>query len=156
MHSPASRTTTAAAATLLALLLTAACGDDGDSDGGTTPAATSSAAAPSTPAAADGGSYPSTQAILDALNAARVPCEEPQQGTYEGVAEAQSCILDGMEDVVLLRFADAAERAAYVENKNELASAVVGENWAVETVLPDTAQRIADALGGEVLAGATS
>ena len=160
MHSRALRTTTAAAGTLLALLLTTACSDDGDAgSGGSTaaPAAASpSPAAPSGPAAADGGSYPSTEAILEALNAAGLPCEEPQEGTFTGVSDARSCIFDGTEDVVLLRFANDGERADYVENKEELASAVLGQDWAVETVLPDTAQRIADALGGEVLRGATS
>lgn len=111
------------------------------------------AAAPSPSAAAQGGAFGSTADIVAALGDAGLPCTEPMTGTFEGVAEAQSCILNDAEDVVLLRFADAAEKAAYVESKDELSSAVLGENWAVQTVLPQTAEQVAAAIGGEVVAG---
>ena len=137
---------------LAALALTLAL--TGCSDSGTAGADASAQPAPS--AATSTGSFSSTAEIVAALGDAGLPCEEPMTGTYEGVSEAQSCILNDAEDVVLLVFADASEREDYLANKEELASAVVGQDWAIETVLPDTAQRIADALGGEVLRGATS
>lgn len=152
-------TTTAALGTAMTLALLTACSDGGSTGAAPDrPSATSSTTAPAPAPAAggDGGSYPTTEALFGALNAAGVPCEEPQEGDFPGVSQAQSCIFDGSEDVVLLRFATPAERADYVANKSELASAVVGQDWAVETVLPESAQRISDALGGEVLAGASS
>lgn len=149
--------TTAVLTGTLAVVLLTACNDDGGT--GATPdrpSPAASAADPAPAASGDGGSYPSTEALFAALNAAGAPCVDPQQGDYPGVSQAQSCIFDGTEDVVLLRFATAAEREDYTTNKSELASAVVGKDWAIETVLPDTAERIAAALGGEVLAGASS
>ena len=111
------------------------------------------APAPSPSAAADGGSFATTADIVTALNDSGLPCEEPMTGTFEGVTEAQSCILNDAEDVVLLRFADDAEKQDYLANKDDLNSAVVGEDWAVQTVLPQTAEQVAQALGGEVVAG---
>ena len=136
---------TAPAALALALLLTgcSSSGDDGEA-----------AAAPSP--TAEGGSFASTGDIVTALNSGGMPCEEPQTGSYEGVTEAQSCIVNDSEDVVLLRFADDAEKQEYLETKDELASVVVGQDWAVQTVLPQTAEQVAAAIGGEVRPGATS
>lgn len=131
------------AALLLALALTGCT----DSDPGAAPAPAPSAAA------ADGGSFASTAEILAALGEKGLPCEEPMSGTFEGVSEAQSCILNDAEDVVLLSFATAAEKEQYVSTKDELSSAVVGEDWAVQTVLPQTAEQVAQAIGGEVRAG---
>ena len=51
------------------------------------------------------------------------------------------------------RFTDDAQKQAYVDSKDELSSAVVGANWAVQTVLPQTAEQVATAIGGEVRAG---
>lgn len=110
------------------------------------------APAPS-PSAAVGGSFASTAEILAALGSKGLPCEEPMTGTFEGVSEAQSCILNDAEDVVLLRFATPDERDGYLANKDELASAVVGTDWAVQTVLPQTAEQVSGALGGEVRLG---
>lgn len=110
-------------------------------------------AAPSPSAAAAAGSFASTAEILAALNAKGLSCAEPMTGSFPGVTEAQGCILNGAEDVVLLRFATPAEKQEYVANKEALASAVVGEDWAVQTVLPETAEQVAAALGGEVLPG---
>ena len=138
------RTATATAALLLALALPAcSSSDDGDAP----------APAASATAAAAGGSYATTADIIAGLGKAGLPCTEPMTGTYEGVSEAQSCILNGSEDVVLLRFATPAEREDYLANKDALASAVVGENWAVQTVLPATAEQVSGALGGEVRLG---
>lgn len=109
-------------------------------------------AAPS-PSAAAAGSFASTAAILAALNAKGLACAEPMTGSFPGVTEAQGCILNDTEDVVLLRFATPAEKEEYVASKEALASAVVGEDWAVQTVLPQTAEQVAAALGGEVLRG---
>ena len=125
-------------------LVLAACSDSG-SDASPAPSPAE--------AAATGGSFASTAEIIAALNAKGVPCEDPMSGTYEGVSEAQSCILNDAEDVVLLRFATPAEKEQYVAGKDELASAVVGEDWAVQTVLPQTAEQVAQAIGGEVKAG---
>lgn len=135
-----------AAVVALVLALTGCSGSDGSDPG-------AGAVEASPTAAAAGGSFASTAAILEALNAGGLPCEEPMTGTFPGVAEAQSCILNDAEDVVLLRFATEAEKADYVANKEPLASAVVGSDWAVQTVLPQTAEQVAGALGGEVLAG---
>lgn len=143
MTTRTSRTTTAALALTLGLALTA-CSDD-------RPDSVSPQAEQTEAAASSGGTYASTAEIYAALNDADLPCEEPLEGEYPGVAEAQGCILDGSEDVVLLRFDSEAEKEDYLANKAELASAVVGENWAVETVLPETAERVAEALGGEVV-----
>ncbi len=145
---------TTAAAVVLALALTG-CTTSSNDD----PAA-AQAAQTATPggtaggtAGGDGGSYASTAEILAALGESGLPCSEPQTGTFEGVSEAQSCVLNDAEDVVLLRFASAAEKEAYVASKDELSSAVVGQNWAVQTVLPQTAEQVAAALGGELRAG---
>jgi hypothetical protein len=142
MTTRSSRTTTAALALVLGLSL-GACTDDA-------PDTAQQAEATSAPAGS-GGTYASTDELYAALNDADLPCEEPLEGEYPGVAEAQGCILDGSEDVVLLRFGSEAEKQEYVAQKEELASAVVGENWAVQTVLPETAERVAEALGGEVV-----
>jgi hypothetical protein len=99
---------------------------------------------------------PRHREVIAALNSKGLPCEEPMEGTYPGVSDAQSCILDGAEDVVVLGFATPAERSEYVTTKEELAHAVLGQDWAVQTVLPQTAEKVAGVLGGEVVLGATS
>lgn len=143
MRTRTSRPTIAALCLTLGLTLSAC------SDGGGAPSAQPTESTQT--ANPSGGTYASTDEIYTALNDADVPCEEPLEGEYPGVTEAQGCILDGSEDVVLLLFGSDAEKAEYLENKEELASVVVGENWAVQTVLPETADRVASALGGEVL-----
>jgi signal recognition particle subunit SEC65 len=144
MTTRTSRTATAALVLALGLGL-ASCSDDG----GDSPSPQAEATQGS---ASSGGTYASTEEIFTALNEAGLPCEEPREGDFPGAAEAKTCILDGSEDVVLLRFDSEAEKRGYVAGIPELASAVVGENWAVETVLPETAERIAEELGGEVVA----
>ena len=134
---------TLATAPLAVVLLLAGCSGE--------PAEAPPQSAPSAPAST--GSFAGTGDIAAALGAAGLPCEEPMSGTYEGVSEAQSCILNGAEDVVLLHFATPAEKQQYVSTKDALASAVVGQDWAVQTVLPQTAEQVAEALGGEVLLG---
>jgi hypothetical protein len=135
----------APSAALLALLLATTGCTGSDDDAAPAPQATASAGA--------GGSYASTADMVAALTENGVPCEEPMSGSFEGVSEAQSCIVNDSEDVVLLRFATSEEKAAYLASKDELASAVVGEDWAVQTVLPQTAEQVAAAIGGEVRAG---
>ena len=143
--------TTRTATALLALaLLLSGCSDDG---GGDPPSA---AASPTQTAAADAGAVESTDQLLAKLEEAGVPCTEPETGTFPGAAEAKSCIVNDSEDVVLLRFADEAEKQAYLADKDDLSSAVVGENWAVQTVLVPTAEQIQAAIGGEAVLGATS
>lgn len=137
--------TPAAALALAASLALTGCTS---SESGSGPAAPSPSAA-----AAAAGSFASTAAILAALNAKGLACAEPMTGSFPGVTEAQGCILNDTEDVVLLRFATPAEKEEYVASKEALASAVVGEDWAVQTVLPQTAEQVAAALGGEVLRG---
>ena len=132
-----------AAALVLALALAGCSGSGSDDE----PRAAASASA------ATGGSFATTADIITALGEKGLPCAEPMTGTYEGVSEAQSCILNDAEDVVLLRFATPAEKDEYLATKDELASAVVGEDWAVQTVLPQTAEQVAQAIGGEVRAG---
>lgn len=134
----------APAAALVLVLALAGCTD---SEPDAAPAASPTAGS------ATGGSFASTAEIIAALGAKGLPCEEPMTGTYEGVTEAQSCILNDAEDVVLLRFATPAEKEQYVASKDELSSAVVGEDWAVQTVLPQTAEQVSQAIGGEVRAG---
>ncbi|MCW2680533.1 MAG: hypothetical protein JWM62_1934 [Frankiales bacterium] len=109
--------------------------------------------APSASASAAAGSFASTADILAALEAKGLPCQQPVAGAYAGVAQAQSCILDDAEDVVLLHFATPAEKAQYLAGLDELASAVVGDDWAVQTVLAQTAEQVAAALGGEARIG---
>ena len=138
---------TAAAVVALLVPLSACSGSSDSADG--RPATPPPASAP----AADGGSFAGTADIITALDAAGVPCEEPMEGTFPGVTEAQSCILGGTEDVVLLHFATPAERQAYVADREELSSAVLGQDWAVQTVLPQTAEKVAGALGGELVKG---
>jgi hypothetical protein len=127
-----------AAVLALAVALAGCTGDDGGA-----PEVTSAPA----------GSFASTADVLAALDARGLPCTAPTAGTYEGVADAMGCVLDEAEDVVLLRFATQAERAGYLATRDDLTSAVVGVDWAVQTVLPQTAQRVAALLGGEVRAG---
>lgn len=147
------RTAPAALALLLALAL-AGCSGDGGGGGDAAPSAAATPTAQS--AAAGAGAVESTEELLATLESAGVPCEEPETGTFPGAAEAQSCIVNDSEDVVLLRFADAAEKTAYLSEKDELSSAVVGENWAIQTVLGPTATQIQAAVGGELLLGPTS
>ena len=138
----------APAAFALALGLTlAGCSSDGGDD---TPSA---AATPSQTAAAEAGAVQSTDELLSTLESAGVPCEEPEEGTFPGAAEARSCIVNDSEDVVLLRFASEDEKQEYLVNKEELSSAVVGENWAIQTVLGPTAEQIQAAIGGELVLG---
>lgn len=92
-------------------------------------------------------------AVIAAMNAAGLSCEEPMPGEYEGVSAAQSCILDGTEDAIVLRFASEAEKQTYLAAKEPLASVVLGQDWAVQTVLEPSAQKVAAAIGGEVVAG---
>ena len=144
-------TRTAFAGIALALLLSGCSSDDGGSDDG--PAA---AASPSASSAVEAGSVESTDELLANLESAGVPCEEPETGTFPGAAEAKSCIVNDSEDVVLLRFADEAEKQAYLSERDELSSVVVGENWAIQTVLGPTATQIQAAVGGELILGPTS
>lgn len=142
------RTTPALIALSLALTLTACSDDSGDDPTVAEPTASSPA---STPAAAQ--DFASTAELAEALNTGGLTCTDLREGEFPGVAEAQSCILNESEDVVLLKFADEAERADYLANRDELASAVVGDDWAVQTVLAESAQAVADVVGGEVVTG---
>jgi hypothetical protein len=141
------RTTSALTALCLGLALTACSGEGDDDPSVTVPSAT----ATSGPAAA--GEFSSTAELAAALNTDGLTCTELRTGEFPGVSEAQSCILNESEDVVLLVFASAAEQTDYLANKDALASAVVGDGWAVQTVLPESAQAVADVIGGEVVAG---
>lgn len=145
------RTTTALTALSLGLVLTACSGDGDDDPTVTAPSPSASAAATNGPAAA--GEFSSTAELAAALNTDGLTCTELRDGDFPGVSSAQSCILNESEDVVLLVFASEAEQADYVAKKDVLASAVVGDGWAVQTVLPESAQAVADVIGGEVLAG---
>ena len=151
------RTTAALTALALALVLTA-CSDDGGDD--PTIAVPSASTSPSTsgatgsPAAA--GDYTTTAELAVALNSGGLSCTELRTGEFPGVTEAQSCILNESEDVVLLIFGSEKEQSDYVAGKDALASAVVGEGWAVQTVLPESAQAVAEVIGGRVVAGESS
>lgn len=139
------RTSSLASGALAVALALTGCssGDDG---------APTAAASPS-PAGLAAGSVASTDELRAMLEAAGVPCEEPDVGTFPGAVEAQSCIVNDAEDVVLLQFASAADKQAYLDAKEELSSAVVGDNWAIQTVLVPTAEQIQAAIGGELVAG---
>ena len=132
------------AAVVLALSTAAACSSDEQGP-------VTAAASPSPSAA--GGTFASTDAIIAAMGRGGLPCDAPERGVFEGAAEAQRCVVLSAEDVIVLRFEDDAQKAAYLESKDELASVVVGENWAVQTVLAETARQVADAVGGEVRVG---
>lgn len=142
------RTSSLAAGVLALALALSGCSSGGDGQ----PAAGASAST----AASTAGSFASAEQLRTALEAAGVPCTEPESGTFPGATEAQSCIVNDAEDVVLLRFASAAERDEYVASKEELSSAVIGQNWAVQTVLRPTAEQIQAAIGGELLLGPAS
>lgn len=149
------RTTSALTALCLGLVLTA-CSGDGDDDPtvtapSTAPSTSASAAATNGPAVA--GDFSSTAELAAALNTDGLTCTELQDGQFPGVSSAQSCILNESEDVVLLVFASETEQADYLANKDALASAVVGDGWAVQTVLPESARAVAEVIGGEVVAG---
>lgn len=144
------RTASLLTAVSLGLVLTA-CSGNGDDD----PTVTApSAAATTSPAAA--GEFSSTAELAAALNSDGLTCTELRDGEFPGVSSAQSCILNESEDVVLLVFASEAEQTDYLAGKDALASAVVGEGWAVQTVLPESAQAVAEVIGGEVVAGEQS
>lgn len=145
------RTRTSIATGSLALLLAvAACSSEGEA-GDAGPAA--GTAVPTTAATSAGFATP--QDVIAAMEENGLPCEEPQSGTYEGVSQAASCIVGGSEDVVILRFATPAEKQDYLANKDELASVVLGDHWAVQTVLRETADKVAAAIGGEVRPGSS-
>ena len=152
------RTTTALTALALSLVLTG-CSGDGEDD--PTIAGPSAAASPSASAAASGapvaaGDYATTAELAAALNTGGLTCTELRTGEFPGVAEAQSCILNESEDVVLLIFGSEKEQDDYVAGKDALASAVIGDGWGVQTVLPESAQAVAEVLGGQVLTGESS
>ena len=152
------RTTTALTALALSLVLTG-CSDEGGDDPtiavpSSAPAASPSAAPTGGPAA--DGDYTTTAELAAALNTGGLTCTELRTGEFPGVAEAQSCVLNESEDVVLIVFGSEKEQADYVAGKDALASAVVGEGWAVQTVLPESAQAVAEVLGGQVVAGESS
>ena len=152
-------TTRAATAVLaLALLLTGCSSDGSDGGGDAAPTADTptAAATSSSAAAAEAGAGADVQELRTTLESAGVPCEEPENGTFPGAAEALSCIVNDSEDVVLLRFADEAQKQDYLAEKDELSSAVLGENWAIQTVLGPTATQIQAAVGGELVLGPSS
>ena len=138
-------------APLAAALLLALPACSGEGGGSAAPSAQPSAAASAGGGAAQ--SYATTAEVIAALEAAGVACEEPMTGEYEGVSEAQSCILGGTEDALILRFGSPAEREGYLATKDALASVVLGPDWAVQTVLADSATKVGGALGGEVRLG---
>jgi len=142
------RTTSGLAGLALVLALTACSGDAADDPTVAQPTAGTGAAA--TPGAQD---FATTADLAEALNSGGLTCTELRDGQFPGVSQAQSCILNESEDVVLLKFADESEKADYLANRDELASAVVGDDWAVQTVLPESAQAVADVIGGEVVTG---
>ena len=146
-------TRTAPALIALALLLSG-CSDDGS--GGGADDAPTAAATPSQTAAVEAGAVQSTDELLANLESAGLPCEEPETGTFPGAAEAKSCIVNDSEDIVLLRFSNEDEKQQYLFDKDELSSAVVGENWAIQTVLGPTAEQIQAAIGGELVLGPAS
>ena len=138
------RTCTVAGSVVLALLVLAGC--SGDDDG--------PSAVPAPTAAVD-GTFASTSDLLAALGRSGVPCEQPQQGSFPQVSQALSCLVNEAEDVVLLVFSSAPERDRYLAAMDELASLALGDNWAVQTVLRETADQIAAAIGGEVVSPAS-
>ena len=127
----------------LVVLGLALCGCTADGSGGASPSA---AATPGPPGAVD-----STAEVRAAMQSAGVPCEAPVVGTLPGAAEATSCVVNRAEDVLLLRFETPAQQQAYLAGTPDLVSVVVGENWAVQTVLRPTAERVARAIGGRVV-----
>lgn len=148
------------AALLLALTLGAALSACGQGSGGSAapPASSSTGGSPSASAApaialTGGGTYATPEAILAALRQGGLSCTDPMDGSYPDVAAAKSCVLGGTEDAVLLVFASETERSQYLRTKEPLASAVVGENWAVQTVLQSSAEQVARAVGGTVVPG---
>lgn len=142
------RTTTALTALALTLTVTlTACSGEGDDD----PTVVEPTA--SAPLGEPTGEYETTADLAAALNTGGLTCTELRDGQFPGVTSAQSCILNESEDVVLLIFASEAEKADYLAHREELASAVVGDDWAVQTVLPESAQAVADVIGGEVVTG---
>lgn len=141
------RTRTALPLLALAIALSG-CSDDGSG----TPDAPSTGAAPTSQPVA--GSYGSPAEVIAAMEANGLSCEEPETGQFPGTDAATRCIFDGSEDVVVVRFATPEQREQFIAAKDELESLVVGDDWAVVTVLEPTAQRIAGAIGGEVVAGA--
>lgn len=139
------------ATTLTALALAAAL-TGCTSDGGDDPTVVESSPSASTGAAAE-GEFATTTDLAAALNTGGLTCTELRDGQFPGVSQAQSCILNESEDVVLLKFASDAEKQDYLAHREELASAVVGEDWAVQTVLVESAQAVSEVLGGEVVTG---
>lgn len=143
-----SRTSPLVAAAALTLALTGCSSDDGS-------AASTASGRPSVPVvrtstSPDGGSHATPDEVISSLEAGGQPCEEPMEGTVEGVKAAKSCIFGGTEDVIALVFTDEAEKTAYLAGRDELSSLVVGRDWAVQTVLKQTADKVAAAMGGQV------
>lgn len=134
------RTRTVAGLLVLALLALAGCsGDDAGPRAAPDPAVTAD------------GTFASTSDLLAALARSGVPCTQPQQGSFPQVSQALSCVVNKAEDVVLLVFSSAAERDRYLAAMDQLASLALGDNWAVQTVLRETAEQVAAAIGGKVV-----
>lgn len=95
--------------------------------------------------------FSNTTDVIAAIRAAGLTCDDVSAGTYEGVSEAVSCIFEESEDVIVMHFGSASERAGYLANRDELSSTVMGDDWAVQTVLEPTARTIAQALGADVV-----
>jgi hypothetical protein len=143
------RAARAAAAAALAAALAAGCGSDADEpalvDGPT-------AGPTGTAAAGAGAGYATPAEVIDAMARAGLPCSSPEDVASDELPHARSCILEGEqpEDVVAVTWTTEDERQAFAEVvSDEFSAGVLGDGWGVVTVLDQTAERIAAALGGE-------
>jgi len=140
-----------ATALVLTLLLLTGCGDDdGDGGGETTEAADGSDRR-------DLSSYDTVAAMNEDLAAAGIECALEYEGLVDDLGnEISQCTITpeggAPEQAILHVYEDLAVLDALVapEGAPPPPGVAYGANWAIEAGTPETAQILADALGGAV------
>lgn len=108
-------------------LLGSACGDDGGGDG------------------SEGSSYETITALNEDLAAAGITCDLEYEGLKDADREISQCVIDGEATTLNIWYNDEL-RQAVIDGSGE--TVAYGADWTVQVSTPETAQQVADALGG--------
>lgn len=108
-------------------LLGSACGDDGGGDG------------------SEGSSYDTITALNEDLAAAGITCDLEYEGLKDADREISQCVIDGEPTTLNIWYNDEL-RQAVIDGSGE--TVAYGADWTVQVSTPETAQQVADALGG--------
>jgi hypothetical protein len=110
-------------------LLGSACGDDGGSGDDRS----------------GGSSYDTLTALNEDLAAADISCDLEYEGLKDADREISQCVIDGESTTLNIWYNDEL-RQAVIDGSGE--TVAYGANWTVQVATPETAQQVADALGG--------